>query len=268
MAIIALNSAATGLTALSTQLDVISNNLANANNNGFKGSRVNFEDLIYQYQQVPGTKNDQGDTRPTGVAVGLGTKISGTQLDMSQGSPVTTGRQLDVCINGTGFFQVKVLPSQGNGLAYTRTGNFFVNQNNQLVLNSEDGYLLSPAIQIPTNTTDITITQDGRVMATVAGTTAQTQAGQIQLANFPNSQGLLQIGGNLYQQTDASGPPTLADPGQPGLGTLQQGAVEASNVDPVSELVDLIKTQRTFELNSQSIQAADQMLQTIGNLRH
>ncbi|HUO10346.1 MAG TPA: flagellar basal-body rod protein FlgG [Phycisphaerae bacterium] len=268
MAIIALHSAASGLQALSTQLDVISNNLANANNNGFKSSRVNFEDLIYQYQQVPGTKDELGDTRPTGIAVGLGTRVAGTQLDMAQGAPITTGRQLDVCIEGDGMFQMKVLPSQGNGLAYTRTGSFFINDQGNLVLDSQNGYMLDPQIKVPANTTDLSITTDGRVMATVAGTNTQQQVGQIQLAHFTNPQGLLQIGGNMYQQTDASGPPTLVDPGQPGAGTLLQGAIEASNVDPVTQLVDLIKTQRTFELNSQSIQAADQMLQTVANLRH
>jgi flagellar basal-body rod protein FlgG len=143
-----------------------------------------------------------------------------------------------------------------------------VNEQGNLVLNSSDGYLLDPQIKIPANTTDISISTDGRVMATVAGTNTQQQAGQIQLAHFTNPQGLLQIGGNLYQQTDASGPATLIDPGQPGVGTLLQGAVESSNVDPVTQLVDMIKTQRTFELNSQAIQAADQMLQTVANLRH
>ncbi len=268
MAIIALHSAASGLSALSTQLDVIANNLANANNNGFKGSRVNFEDMLYQYQQVPGTKNSLGDIRPTGVGIGLGTRVSGSELDLTQGGRVYTGRQLVVCIEGDGMFRVRVLPSQGNSLAYTRTGNFFVNADNNLVLNSQDGYLLDPAIKIPLNTTDISITSDGRVMATVAGQTGQQQAGQMQLAHFVNPQGLLQIGGNLYQETDASGPATLIEPGQPGVGTLQQGAIESSNVDPVTELVNMIKTQRTFELNSQAIQAADQMLQTVANLRH
>src|SRR5262245_34611953 len=137
MAIIALNSAATGMTALSTQLDVISNNIANANNNGFKSSRVNFEDLLYQYQQFPGTKNELGDIRPTGIAVGYGTRVSGTQLDMAQGSLITTGRQYDVAVQGQGFFRVKVLPAQGDGFAYTRTGSFFVNPEGKLVLNSQ-----------------------------------------------------------------------------------------------------------------------------------
>ena len=139
MAIMALHSAATGLTALSTQLDVISNNIANANNNGFKASRATFEDLLYQYQQYPGAQNSAGDTRPVGVAVGYGTRISGTQLDMAQGSTVTTGRQLDLVIQGPGFFRVKTLPTQGDGLAYTRTGNFFTNSQGQLVLNGSNG---------------------------------------------------------------------------------------------------------------------------------
>jgi flagellar basal-body rod protein FlgG len=267
MAIIALHSAASGMSALSTQLDVISNNIANANNNGFKASRVTFEDLLYQYQQEPGAKNALGDTQPVGIAVGYGTRVSGTQLDMAQGAAIQTGRSLDVTIDGQGFFRVKTLPTQGDGLAYTRTGNFFVNDQNKLVLNSQNGYLLDPPISIPQNTTAISISQDGRVFATVSGNATPTDAGQIQLANFPNPQGLIQIGGNLFQRSDASGPETLGNPGANGTGILQQGALEASNVDPVTELVNMIKTQRTFELNSQSIQAADQMLQQINNLR-
>jgi flagellar basal-body rod protein FlgG len=269
MAIIAMNSAATGLKALSTQLDVISNNIANANNDGFKSSRVNFEDLLYQYQQEPGTKNSNGDVRPTGVAIGYGTRVAGTQLDMTQGSSTQTGRDLDVLIKGDGFFRVKVPTGQGDGLAYTRTGKFFINPDGNLVLNSGDGYKLDPPVQIPANATNITIGQDGRVSYQQAGQSGVTDSGQqIQLARFVNPQGLLQIGGNLYQRTDASGPETLNNPGLDGTGQLQQGFTETSNVDPVKELVDLIKTQRTFELNSQSIQAADQMLQQIGNLRH
>jgi len=267
MAIIALHSAATGMTALSTQLDVISNNIANANNNGFKSSRVTFSDLLYQYQQQPGAKNELGDTQPVGIGVGYGTRVSGTQLDMSQGSAVTTGRSLDVLIQGQGFFRVKTLPTQGDGFAYTRTGNFFVNDQGKLVLNSQDGYLLDPSIPIPADATSITISQDGRVFTTGASSSTSTQQGQIQLANFQNPQGLLQIGGNLFQATDASGSATMGNPGANGTGSLQQGALEASNVDPVTELVNMIKTQRSFELNSQSIQAADQMLQQVNNLR-
>lgn len=268
MAITALHSAASGLSALSTQLDVISNNLANANNNGFKASRVDFEDLLYQAKQQPGVENANNDISPTGIAVGLGTRVAGTSVDFTQGSLITTNQQYDVAIQGDGFFRVKTLASQGDGLAYTRTGHFFKNTNGDLVLNSADGYKLDPGVNVPANTTGITISSDGRVFATVAGSTTPTALSPIQLVRFPNEQGLSQIGGNLFQQTSASGNPTIGTPGTDGLGTLQQGTLEASNVDPVTELVNLIKTQRTFEMNSQSIQAADQMLQTVGNLRH
>jgi flagellar basal-body rod protein FlgG len=201
------------------------------------------------------------------VATGYGTRISGTQLDMAQGSAIQTGRQLDVYIEGDGFFQLRVAQGQGDGLAYTRTGKFFVNSEGELVLDGSAGYKLDPPITIPQNTSNITIGQDGRVEALVAGNTTPQDVGQIQMAKFTNPQGLIQIGGNLYQRSEASGAPTLANPGQESTGTLRQGAVESSNVDPVRELVELIKTQRAFELNSQGIQAADQMLQQIGNLR-
>ncbi|HVX86031.1 MAG TPA: flagellar basal-body rod protein FlgG [Phycisphaerae bacterium] len=268
MAYIAMNSAATGLKALSTQLDVISNNIANANNDGFKGSRANFEDVLYQYYQEPGVKNTDGDIRPIGLGVGYGTRISGTELDMSQGTLTQTGNPLDVAIEGDGFFQLKTLSTQGDGFAYTRTGKFFVNPDGNLVLNSGDGYLLQPPVSIPSGATGITIGKDGRVSYVEQGATTATQGPQIQLAHFVNPQGLVQVGGNMFQQSDASGPVQLTNPGQNGVGILQQGSVEGSNVDPVTELVNLIKTQRTFELNSQSIQAADQMLQQVNNLRH
>jgi flagellar basal-body rod protein FlgG len=267
MAIIALHSAATGLRALSQQLDVISNNISNANNDGFKASRANFEDLMYQYQQMPGAKNALGDVLPSGIATGYGTRISATQLDMTRGSAVVTGNELDLFIDGDGFFQVRVPDGQGDGLAYTRTGKFFVNDKGEMVLNGSGGYKIDPPITIPNNTTKVSIGNDGRVLCTVAGNTTAQDVGQLQLTRFPNPQGLVQIGGNLYQRSDASGAPVLSVPGKEGAGTLTQGQVEASNVDPVKELVELIKTQRTFELNSQSIQAADQMLQQISNLR-
>jgi len=264
MATIALHSAATGLRALSMQLDVISNNIANANNDGFKSSRVNFEDLLYQTLQRPGVQNNNGDVRPIGLQIGLGTRISGTQLDMTQGSGIQTGRDLDVFIEGDGFFQVRYLDGE---LAYSRTGKFFVNANGQMVLNGSDGYLLEPGITIQSDAIKVDITTDGRVFQTLPGNPTPQEAGQIQLARFVNPQGMVQIGSNLYQQTDASGAAVLSNPGSQGAGTVRQGFVEASNVDPVKELVDLIKTQRTFELNSQTIQAADQMLQQISNLR-
>jgi flagellar basal-body rod protein FlgG len=267
MAIIALHSAATGMSALSTQLDVISNNIANANNNGFKTSRVNFEDLLYQYQQTPGAKNNSGDVAPVGVGVGFGTRVSGTELNMTQGSTVTTSGPLDMTIQGPGFFRVKTLPSQGDGLAYTRTGSFTQDADGHIVMANLAGNLLDPPITIPKNSTNISISQDGRVFYNAPGNATPQSAGQIQIANFANPQGLIQIGGNLYQKSAASGDATLVNPGDEGTGTLQQGALESSNVDPVNELVSMIKTQRSFELNSQSIQAADQMLQQIANLR-
>ena len=267
MAIMALYSAATGMRALSQQLDVISNNIANANNNGFKSSRVNFEDLLYQQQQQAGTTNNNGDIRPIGIEIGLGTRVTGTQLDFTQGSAIQTTSPLDMLIQGNGFFQVKVLQGQGNGLAYTRTGSFTLDANGNMVMANSSGYKLDPAIQVPTNATSINITNDGQVFAVVPGSVQPVRAGQINLVSFANPEGLTQIGGNLYQQTEAAGQPVTGIPGQPGLGTIQQSYLEASNVDPVKELVDLIKTQRVFEMNSQAIQAADQMLQVVAHLR-
>ncbi|HVT80259.1 MAG TPA: flagellar basal-body rod protein FlgG [Phycisphaerae bacterium] len=265
MAIIALHSAATGLKALSEQLDVISNNIANANNNGFKASRANFEDLMYQYTQEPGAKNPALDVLPNGIATGYGVRLASTQLDMSQGSVLQQASSpYDICIQGDGFFQVKLAAGQRDGLGYTRTGIFSVNDKGELVT-ANGGYKIDPPITVPQGATGFTVGPDGQVTCTVNG---QTQTlSQIQLARFPNPQGLLQIGSNIYQSTEASGKPTLGTPGTESLGELQQNAVEASNVDPVKELVSLIQTQRTFELNSQSIQAADQMLQQISNLR-
>jgi len=266
MAITALHSAATGLKGLSTAIDVIANNLANAETTGFKGSRVNFEDLFYQTQKTPGTTTGNGDISPSGIFVGLGTRISNTQIDLTQGSLQSTDNPLDVGIQGNGFFAVKILNTIGNGVAYTRNGEFFVNNQNQLCLGMGDGYLLDPPITIPTGVTNIQISQDGIITGLKPGSTTPTQLGQFQLSQFVNPQGLQLLGGSLYQETQASGPPIVTNPGEQGAGTLLQSYTEASNVDPVNELVNLIQTQRCFELNSQSIQTADQALQTVTNL--
>jgi flagellar basal-body rod protein FlgG len=268
MAIAALNSAATGLKALSTEIDVVANNLANAETTGFKASRVNFEDLMYMQLKQPGVSSGAGQISPAGIFVGLGTKISNTQIDLTQGSPNSTDRPLDVAIQGDGFFRVKVMSSLGDGTAYTRNGNFFINSTGNLVVGMGDGYTLIPPIKIPPGTTDdeIGISQDGVITVTQPGTNTQTTIGQLQLSIFPNPQGLKLLGGSLYQQTDASGAPITANPEQNGSGLILQDFLESSNVDPVKELVQLIKTQRSFELNSQSIQTADQALQTITNL--
>lgn len=265
MAIAALYSAATGLRALSTRIDVVANNLANAETTAFKRSRVNFEDLMYLTMKQPGTVSASGDISPAGIFVGLGTRISNTQLDMEQGSLESTNNPWDIGIQGNGFFQVKT--NFGDGVAYTRNGNFFRNNKGQLVLGLGDGYQLVPPITVPNGTTDVSIGEDGIIEVVVSGSATKQQIGQLKLAQFVNPQGLKLMGGSLYTTTEASGDALLSNPNQNGAGKILQGFLESSNVDPVKELVTLIKTQRSFELNSQSIQTADQALQTIGNLR-
>lgn len=266
MAIVALHSAASGLSALSTNLDIIANNLANVNTNGFKASRANFEDLLYQEKQQAGIENANGDQRPAGLYVGLGTRISNTQFDQTQGSAVATGRDTDFMIDGKGYFKVSTLESVGNGTAYTRAGNFFVNKDRQLVLGNSDGPLLNPPISIPENST-VSVSSDGMVYAMSGTETVPQQIGQISLVNFVNPAGLKSVGGNLYIETGASGGPIEGNPGSGNFGSIKGGFLEASNVDPVKELITLIKTQRAFEMNSQSIRAADETLQVVSNLR-
>ncbi len=265
MAITALNSAATGLRALSTRIDVVANNLANAETNAFKRMRTNFEDLMYLVQKQPGAQNSSGELSPAGIFVGLGVKISNTQLDLEQGSLESTGRQLDVSISGQGFFRVKT--NVGDGFAYTRNGNLFTNKDGDIVLGLGDGYRLDPPITLPSDTKEVNISANGVVQVTRADSVNKETVGNIKLYQFVNPNGLNLVGGSLYQQTDSSGEAVENTPGENGSGTLQQSFLESSNVDPVKELVTLIKTQRSFELNSQSIQTADQALQTIGNLR-
>jgi flagellar basal-body rod protein FlgG len=267
MAIVALHSAATGLSALSTELDIIANNLANVNTAGFKGSRANFEDLLYQAKAQPGVENANGDQRPAGLFVGLGTRISNTQFDFSTGSPQETGRDLDLMVDGLGMFQVRILPEVGDGIGYTRAGNFFLNRDGEMVLGNSEGPRVEPSITVPADAERVEVSADGTVFAYLPGQVDPSNVGQIQLANFVNPNGLRSIGGNLYVETSASGPPIQGNPGDGTLGTILQKFLESSNVDPVKELVSLIKTQRAFEMNSQSIQAADAVLEVIANLR-
>src|SRR3954469_8589478 len=254
MAIQALNSAATGLRALSTRIDVVANNLANAETTAFKRSRVNFEDLMYVTLKQPGSQNSVGDIAPTGIFVGLGTKVSNTTIDTEQGSLDNTNNPFDAAISGPGFFMVKTIPSIGNGVAYTRAGNFVTNRDGDLVLNLGDGYRIQPPINIPKGSTDVQIGLDGTVSYLRTGATARQNAGQLRVAQFTNPQGLKLIGGSLFTETEASGPPIESNPGEDGAGQTLGGYLEGSNVDPVKELIGLIKTQRAFELNSQSIQ--------------
>jgi len=259
-----MNTAASGMDAMQFRLDVIANNLANAQTTAFKTSRVNFEDLFYQNYKVPGNLNNQGRPTSVGQSVGLGVRVQSTELNMTPGSLTNTGQSLDLAIVGDGFFQI----NDGTQILYTRAGNFSVNANGEVVLASgNQARPLDPAITIPQGTTQISISSDGIVSILQQGQTQLTQIGNIQLAQFINPQGLLQQGENLYAMTVGSGLPVINTPGQNGIGTIQQNFLEASNVEPVTELVNMIATQRTFELNSQAVQVADQTWQLVNNLR-
>jgi len=267
MAVTALHSAATGMRAMDTQLDVIANNLANANTTGFKSQRVNFEDLFYEERRQPGALNSLGQRTSTGLFVGLGARVSNTQLDLRTGSFEETGRPLDVGIQGEGFFKVRTFDGIGKGEAYTRAGNFITDGEGQLRLGSADGPVIEPNVTFPTGTdpNNITIMSDGRLTAMVDG--QMQEFGPLEMYRFPNPHGLKLVGGNLLVETEASGAPVTGEPGSPGFGTLVQHYLEASNVDPVRELIGMIRTQRTFELNSQTIRTADQNLQVVSQLR-
>ncbi len=269
MATTALHAAATGLKSLSTEVDVIANNLANVNTVGFKGSRVNFEDLMYEHKKQPGVENALGGRTPAGLQVGLGTTISNTQYDFVQGAAQQTDRPLDIMIVGDGFFRVQLPPDQGGGVGYTRAGNLFRNSDGDLVIGNTNGYLLADGINIDPQVAedDIAVSSSGVVSFQDRTNGTNNVIGQLELATFVNKAGLESIGGNIYIATDASGTPITGEPQSGGLGAIQQGHLEQSNVDPVKELVALIKTQRAFELNSQTIQAADEVLQVVGNLR-
>lgn len=266
MAVNALHAAATGMNALSTELDVISNNLANVNTNGFKASRVNFEDLFYLQKRQPGLESGAETTPPAGLQVGLGTRISNTQYDFSGGSLTQSAGDFDMAITGDGFFQVEILEEFGGGIGYTRAGNFFTNRDRELVLGNSDGPRLADGITIPEDAVGIEISSSGIISATLPDNSTQ-EVGQIELHSFVNKAGLKSIGGNIYVESEISGPPNQGIPGEGVLGTIKHRHLETSNVSPVNELVSLIKTQRAFEMNSQTIQAADELLQTVGNLR-
>ena len=268
MGISALYAAASGMKSLDTKLNVVANNLANIDTVGFKGSRVNFEDLLYEVRRQPGGLNGFEEPVPLGILVGLGVQVSGTQLDFETGTLNPTDHPTDIAIRGNGFFQVQTVYNGQEQIAYTRAGNFIVNSEGQLVLANSEGSRLEPPIQIPEDATSPPqISQDGRVSVRQQGSNQLTEVGQIELARFVNPEGLLQVGKNLFIETDASGPPIKGNPQQDGLGEIVQGHLEASNVDPVRELVELIFTQRAFEMNSQSIQSADESMRVVGNLR-
>src|SRR5579872_3823365 len=246
----------TGMDAQQTSMDVISNNLANISTSGFKRSRAVFEDLLYQTVRQPGAQSTQQTQLPSGLVLGTGTRPVTTERLHSQGNLTQTSNSLDLAINGQGFFQIQM---PDGTTAYTRDGTFQTNAQGQLVTAS--GYLVQPGITVPQGAQSVTIGNDGTVSVTLAGQSAPTQIGQIQLANFINPAGLQPVGQNLLVQSAASGSPQTGSPGQNGLGTLSQGHLESSNVNVVEELVNMIQTQRAYEMNSKAINTVDQMLQ-------
>lgn len=253
--------AKTGLEAQQTNLDVISNNLANVSTSGFKRSRAVFEDLLYQNIRQPGAQSSQQNNLPSGLQIGTGVRTVATERIHTQGNPQLTGNSKDVMVNGSGFFPV-LLPDGTQ--AYTRDGSFQTDQNGQLVTSS--GFVIQPAITIPANAESITVGRDGTVSVKLPNTVAPTQIGALQLATFINPAGLESRGENLYVETGASGNPNLNVPGTNGSGVLMQGYVESSNVNVVEEMVNMIQTQRAYEINSKAITTSDQMLQKLSQL--
>jgi flagellar basal-body rod protein FlgG len=254
-------TAKTGLEAQQFNVDVISNNLANVTTNGFKRQRPVFQDLLYQTLRQPGAQSSQTTQYPTGLQVGTGVSPAATARIFTQGNLQQTGGSLDIAINGRGFFQI-LLPD--GTTAYTRDGGFQLDSQGQVV--TALGFQLQPAITIPPDALTITVGGDGTVSVTQPGSASPTQVGNIQLADFINPGGLQAIGNNQYLETASSGAPTVGDPSTTGLGVLNQGYVETSNVSVTEELVDLITAQRAFEINSRAVQTSDEMLQRLTQL--
>ncbi|WP_417670898.1 flagellar basal-body rod protein FlgG [Roseibium sp.] len=258
----ALHIAATGMKAQELNVEVISNNVANMRTTGYKKQRADFQDLLYQNLRRMGAETSSAGTIvPTGVQIGSGVKTAATSRIMSQGTLEQTDKELDVAIRGEGFFQVQ-LPD--GTTAYSRDGSFERDANGTLV--TVDGYTIDPGITIPEDSSDLTISADGTVQV-IDGAGNQANLGQLQLARFVNKAGLEAIGNNLYLETDASGAAQINNPGDDGFGDIQQGFVESSNVDAVTEISDLIAAQRAYEMNSKIIQAADEMYSTTTNIR-
>ena len=258
----ALFTSATGLAAQQFNLDVIANNLANASTTGFKRSRADFQDLVYQVNREPGAQTGTNSMLPTGSQVGLGVSVGTTSALFSQGTIQASGGDYDITIRGNGFF--KVLMADGTD-AYTRAGNFAIDSTGKLV--TAEGYAVQPEITIPGDKTSVSISPDGQVTVTRPGSTATAVVGTIKLTNFVNPAGLRALGGNLFQTSAASGQATDSNPGEAGAGTLLQKSVEGSNVDIVSEMVRMIILQRAYDTNSKVVQAADEMLSTTNNLK-
>ena len=258
-----LSIAATGMLAQQTNVDVISNNIANMNTTAFKRQRAEFQDLLYQQVSRPGAATSADGTRvPSGIQLGAGVKTAGIYRIAEQGALTNTGNRYDVAINGDGYFQI-TLPN--GDTAYTRAGSFQLSDQGELVTN--DGYLVQPNITIPQGAVDVIVSKTGLVQIKMADQTNLQDVGQLELATFVNEAGLEAIGSNLMMETPASGTPNIAAPGQPGFGSLNQGFLEASNVNPVSEITSLISAQRAYEMNSRVVKASDEMLATSTQLK-
>ncbi|AIQ99720.1 flagellar basal-body rod protein FlgG [Pluralibacter gergoviae] len=253
--------AKTGLEAQQTNMDVISNNLANVSTNGFKRQRAVFEDLLYQTVRQPGAQSSEQTTIPSGLQLGTGVRPVATERLHTQGNLTQTGNDKDLAVEGRGFFQVQMADGT---TAYTRDGSFQIDQNGQLVTSS--GYPVQPAITLPQDADQLTVGKDGIVSVTVPGQTAPQQVGQLTLTTFVNDSGLESIGENLYRETQSSGAPNESTPGLNGAGTIKQKFVEASNVNVAEELVNMIQTQRAYEINSKAVSTSDQMLQRLTQL--
>lgn len=258
----ALYTAASGMTAQEINLDNIANNLANSSTSGFQARRVQFSDLLYQTEVMPGAAATQQTTVAAGLQIGLGTLPGNTEITQTQGDLSSTGNPLDFAIQGMGFFQI-LLPN--NQIGYTRAGSFQPDSQGNLV--TANGNALQPAIAIPPNATNITVGSDGTVSVTLPGQTQAAQVGVIQLASFANPGGLNSVGNNIYLPTTGSGEAVVGAPGgTSGLGTIQQGMLEQSNVSTVDEFVNMILAQRSYEANSRVVKAADEMLQQLNQL--
>lgn len=259
---LALLIARSGLDVHHKSIEVISNNLANANTTGFKKNRAEFEELPYQVVKEPGSPTSGSVNNPGGLIEGTGAKMSSNKKIFTDGAQIQTDNALDIAIKGRGFLEVQI-PATGE-MAYTRSGSLRLNQTGQLT--TPDGYIIQPPITIPAGTQQISISEDGIVSATSATTPTAQQIGTLQLADFINTDGLQPIGENLYQATDASGNATLGSPQQNGMGSITQGALEGSNVNVVEEMVNLIEAQRSFEVTSKAVSAIDSMLQHLNQM--
>jgi flagellar basal-body rod protein FlgG len=262
MALRSLWTAASGMQAQALNIDVISNNLANVNTSGFKRSRADFQDLLYQNLRIAGAASSSGTEIPTSNQIGLGTKVAAVAKNFSQGDYKQTGNELDLAIDGRGFFQITTPEGE---IAYSRAGSFKLDGDGNIV--TSDGYLLEPQITIPSNAIQLTVGPDGTVTVMNAGELTPSEVGKIETVRFANPAGLNATGKNMFMESETSGSPTTGTPGEDGLGTLTQGYLEMSNVNIVEEMVYMIMAQRAYEINGKVIQTSDEMLQMANNVK-